>query len=339
MTQKNCPLVFLCPIYNYKERDSMLKPKVLHKGDTIGVISPASPSFKKSEVIRGTETLKQWGFNVVLSKNLNKSKGFTAGTDRERADDFNDMFARDDVDAVFVTQGGYGSARLMNYIDFDLVRQNPKVFIGFSDITSLHLAIHKFTGLVTFHGPGISRYNPEDLTEYTKKHLLKALTSTEPIGPITLSDEKKWIDTIYPGACEAPIIGGNLTLLCATLGTPYEVDTRGKILFIEELETEPWIFDHMLTHLKNAGKFDDLAGVVVGECIECTPRLHNPGYYVDTSLEDLLFEFFEPLMVPAIHGLPIGHTKDLATLPIGVKAKLDASKKDFTIIESCLEEK
>lgn len=314
----------------------LVKPKVLKIGDTIGVISPASPSYKNSEVVRGVETLKKWGFKVHLSKNLNKSKGFIAGTDKERAEDFNEMFGRKDIDAVFVTQGGYGSARMLKYIDFEIVKDNPKIFIGFSDITSLHLAIFKKTGLVTFHGPGMSRYNPEDLSDYTKNQLFKALTSVEPIGDILLADEKKWINIINPGKCEAPLIGGNLTLICSTLGTPNEIDTNGKIFFIEELETEPWIIDHMLTHLANAGKFDNVAGIVVGECINCKPNLHNPGYYVDISLEDILYEFIKPLKVPSIHGLPIGHTKDMATLPIGVMARLDATAKKLTIIESCV---
>jgi muramoyltetrapeptide carboxypeptidase len=316
----------------------VIKPTVLRKGDTIGVISPSSPSFKRSEVLRGKETLQHWGYRVELSKNLNISKGFTAGSDKQRAADFNDMFARKDINAVFVTQGGYGSARMLRYIDFDLVRNNPKIFIGFSDITSLHAAIHKYTGLVTFHGPGMSRYNPEDLSEYTQKSLFKALTSPEPIGAITLADEKKWVETIYPGQCEGPLIGGNLTLLCATLGTPYEIDTKGKILFIEEVESEPWIIDHMLTHLNNAGKLEQAAGIVIGECVECAPNTHNPGYYVDKSLEDVLYDIIEPLRIPSIFGLPIGHSKDLATLPIGVQARLDAAGKNFAVIESCLED-
>ncbi len=316
----------------------MLKAKLLQKGDTIGVISPASPSYKRSDVRRGMETLKQWGYKVVLSKNLNKRKGFVAGTDEERAEDFNEMFSRKDIDAVFVTQGGYGSARMLKYIDFDIVRKNPKIFVGFSDITSLHLAILKETGLITFHGPGMSRYNPEELTDYTKNYLFKAIASTEPIGNIPLADEKKWINTINPGTAEGIITGGNLTLICSTLGTPYEIETDGKILFIEELETEPWIIDHMLTHLLNAGKLDNVAGIVVGECVNCTPRLHNPGYYVDMSLEDILFEFIKPLKVPSIHGLPIGHTKDMATIPLGVRAKLDATNKKLTIIEASVKE-
>ena len=314
----------------------IVKPKILELGDTIGVISPASPSYRSSDVIRGVETLKQWGYKVELSKNLNKTKGFVAGSDEDRANDFNEMFQRKDIDAVFVTQGGYGSARMVKYIDFEVIKANPKIFIGFSDITFLHIAIYEKTRMVTFHGPGISRYNLNDLSDYTKDYLFKALTSLEPIGEIPLSDNKKWINTIHPGICEGPLIGGNLSLLCSTLGTPYEIETDGRILFLEELETEPWIIDHMLTHLANAGKFENVAGIVVGECVDCKPNLHNPGYYVDISLEDLLFEHLAPLEVPVIHGLPIGHTRDIATLPMGVMAKLDADNKKFIITESAL---
>jgi muramoyltetrapeptide carboxypeptidase len=314
----------------------MMKPKVLQPGDTIGVISPASPSFRTSDVTRGLETLKKWGYKVQLSKNLNKRKGFVAGTDEERADDFNDMFARKDIDAIFVTQGGYGSARILQYIDFEIVRQNPKIFIGFSDITSLHLAIYKKTGLITFHGPSMSRFNTEDLTDYTKASLFRALTQQEPMGIIGLADEKKYIDLIYPGKAEGLLTGGNLTLVCATLGTPYEIETAGKILFLEELDTEPWIIDHMLTHLANAGKLQDASGIVVGECKNCRPSLHYPGYYVDLSMEDLLQEYLKPLKIPAVYGLPIGHTSDMATLPLGVRARLNADKRELEILESAV---
>lgn len=312
----------------------MKKAKRLEKGNTIGVISPSSPSEKKSEVIRGVETLESMGYQVVLSKNLNKTKGFTAGSEEERADDMNEMFRRDDIDAVFVTQGGYGAAQLIRHLDFDVIAQNPKIFTGFSDITSLHMAIHKHAELVTFHSPGISRFNSEALTDYTKEAFFRAIAQPEPIGEIKLADPKKWVYPIHPGVTEGILTGGNLTLICATLGTPYEIDTRGKILMIEDLDTEPWIFDHMLSHLRNAGKLEQAAGIVVGECHNCVPFLYNPGYYVDTSLEDVLDYYIKPLGVPAIYGLPLGHTDDLATIPLGVGARLDAENKKFEILES-----
>ncbi|MDW7677468.1 MAG: LD-carboxypeptidase, partial [Bacillota bacterium] len=203
--------------------------------------------------------------------------------------------------------------------------------------TSLHLAILKKTGLGTFHGPSMSRFNPEELTSYTQESLFSVLTKPEPVGVVHLADEKKYIDLIYPGKAEGILTGGNLTLVCATLGTPYEIETAGKILFIEELDTEPWIIDHMLTHLANAGKLREAAGIVVGECINCRPRQHNPGYYVDLSTEDLLQEYLKPLKIPAIYGLPIGHTKDMATLPLGVRVRLNADKKELEILESAVE--
>ena len=311
----------------------MKKAKRLEIGDTIGVISPSSPSEKKSEIARGVETMESLGYKVVLSKNLNKSKGLVAGTEEERAEDLNEMFLRDDIDAVFVTQGGYGAAQMIRHIDFPMIAQNPKIFTGFSDITSLHLAIIKFSQVVTFHSPGISRFNSEDLTDYTKETFFRAITQTEPVGEIKLANPKKWINRINQGTAEGIITGGNLTLICATLGTPYEIDTRVKILFFEDLDTEPWIFDHMLSHLRNAGKLEQAAGIVIGECHNCVPFLYNPGYYVDTSLEDVLDYYIKPLSVPAIYGLPMGHTDDLATIPLGVEARLDADNKKLEILE------
>jgi len=312
----------------------MLKSKKLEKGQTIGVVSPASPSFNKSQILRGKETLESLGYKVILSKNLNKTKGLVSASEEERAQDINDMFRHDEIDAIFVSQGGYGSAQLISRLDYDVIRQNPKIFTGFSDITSLHLAIGKFAGLITFHGPGMGRFNSEDLTDYTRDSFFRALSQTEPAGEIRPADEKKWLNPIGAGQCEAPLAGGNLTLICASLGTPYEIDTKGKILLIEDIETEPWVFDHMLCHLRNAGKLNDLAGIVVGECVKCEPRKHDPAFFCDTSLEDVLAYYIEPLKIPAVYGLPLGHTKDLATLPLGVMARLDADAKKLIILES-----
>jgi muramoyltetrapeptide carboxypeptidase len=312
----------------------MIKAKHLSKGDTIGVISPASPSEKKSDITRATEYLENLGYKIILGKNVNKTKGFTAASEEDRAADFNDMFARDDIDAVFVTQGGYGSAQLLRHIDFDAMRQSPKILTGFSDITSLHLMVHKLSGVVTFHGPGMSRFNKEELTEYTESQFFKALSHTEPIGEICLADNKKWIVSFGGGTAEAPVIGGNLTLICASLGTPYEIDCKDKILLLEEVDTEPWVFDHMLSHLRNAGKLDESAGIVIGECRNVEPFKHNPGFYSDRSLEDVLEYYIGGLNKPAIYGLPLGHTDDLATLPLGVQCRLDGGNKTFTVLES-----
>ncbi|MGP4082253.1 S66 peptidase family protein [Pseudalkalibacillus sp. R45] len=311
-----------------------IKPKRLEKGQTVGIIAPASPLYNRSDLIRGIKTLEEWGFKVKVGEHVNNKHEYLAGTDEERAYDFNAMFVDPEVDAIFVTQGGYGSARMIRYLDFEKVKKNPKIFIGYSDITSLHLAIQKYTGLVTFHGPGMAGFNPEDLSEYRKNHLFKALAQEEPIGEIPLADEKKWINIINSGDAEGELVGGNISLICASLGTPFEIDTKGKILFLEEVWTEPWILDHYFTHLMNAGKIQEAAGIVIGECSDCEPFKHNPGFHVTFSLEDILFDYLEPLKIPAIHGLPIGHTKDLATLPIGVNARLEASNGKLFVTET-----
>lgn len=311
-----------------------VKPKKLEKGQTVGIVAPASPLYNRSDLTRGIQMLEEWGFKVKVGENVNNKYEYLAGTDRERAYDFNRMFEDPDVDAIFVTQGGYGSARMMKHIDFELVKQNPKIFIGYSDITSIHLAIQKYTGVVSFHGPGMAGFNSEDLTNYRKDQLFKAITKDEPIGEIPLADKKKWINIINPGVTEGELTGGNLSLVCASLGTPFEIDTKGKILFLEEVWTEPWMLDHYFTHLMNAGKLQEAAGIVIGECTNCEPFKHNPGFHVTFSLEDILYEFLEPLKIPTIHGLPIGHTKDLATLPLGVDARLEASHGKLFVTET-----
>lgn len=310
------------------------KPKKLSPGNRIGVVSPSTSLERKSDILRATEKLEKLGYQVAIGKNVDHQRGFVSGTEEERMEDLHEMFSREDIDAIFVTQGGYGSAQFISKLDFDLIRRNPKIFIGFSDITSLHLAIHKFGELVTFHGPGFGRFNDEELTDYTLEQMIKALGSDVPIGAIPQADPKKWLYAIQGGVCEGELIGGNMTLICSSLGTPFEIDTKGKILFFEDVDIEPWIFDHMLCHLRNAGKLKDVAGVAVAECVDCVPLVYKPGYYVDTSLEDVLEYYLKPLGVPVLYGLPLGHTKDMATLPLGVRARLDCDKKKLTVLES-----
>lgn len=214
------------------------------------------------------------------------------------------------------------------------MKASPKIFTGFSDITSLHLALNKMAGLVTFHGPGISRFNSDELTDYTKASFLSALTSEEALGDVKKASDKTWLNVISPGSAEGELIGGNLTLICASLGTPYEIETKGKILLIEDVDMEPWMMDHMLSHLRNAGKLDQAAGFIVGYCKNCIPYRTNPSYYVDMTLEDVLDYYLKPLKVPAFYGLPLGHTKDIATLPLGVAVRVDADEQRFTVLES-----
>lgn len=311
-----------------------MKPKKLEKGHTIGLISPASGQYLRSYITRATKALENWGYNVVLGKYVSEKNGYLAGTDQQRAFDFNDMFRREDIDAVFCTNGGYGSSRILNAIDYEAVASNPKIFVGYSDITALHLAIFKNTGLVTFHGPGATSFPAEWMKDYTREHLFKALCDDEPIGSIEMADENKYLHVIGSGVAEGVLVGGNICMITSTLGTPYEIETEGRILFLEDLNTEPWEMDHRMAHLLNAGKLHQAAGIVIGECRSCDPRMFKPAYHVDTSLEHIFEEYLAPLDIPVLYGLPIGHTEDMATLPYGVRARVDADNKSFRVLEN-----
>lgn len=313
----------------------MIKPKRLQKGDTIGIVSPSSGIWKRSELWRSMAEIEKWGYRVKVGKHADRNHYYLAGNDAGRVEDLMNFFKDDTVDAIFCSQGGYGSARLLRYLDFAIIRSNPKIFLGYSDITALHLGIHKLSRLVTFHGPNALSAGSACMTDYRYEQLLKAIAGNEPIGAIKMAGPEGYLLKINGGpAVEAPLIGGNLTLICATLGTPYEIDTRGKIFFLEELDTEPWVMDHMLTHLLNAGKLQEAAGIVIGECTNCDPLEHKPGFYSQCSLEDVIFDLLEPLGLPVLYGLPLGHTKDLATLPLGVMGRLDAGEGSLAIIET-----
>lgn len=312
----------------------MIKPKRLKKGDTIGIVSPSSGLYKRSELWRGIETLESWGLKVKIGKYAYKNDYYLAGTDQERADDFNSMFADDSIDAVFCSQGGYGAGRILNLIDYELIKTNPKILFGFSDITALHLAIQKKCQLVTFHGPSLVGFYGDFFTPYKEKMLKKAVMDDVPIGEIKLpKNSESYLVKISDGMAKGKLIGGNLTLICSSLGTPFEIETKDKILFIEDIDVEPWVFDHMLTHLINAGKLAQVSGIVVGECSNCEPFEYKPGFQAQCSLEDVLFDRLSNLNIPVLAGLPIGHIKDNCTIPEGVEATLDATVTRFSIDE------
>ncbi len=311
----------------------LIKPARLKEGDTIGIVSPSSGIWKRSDMLRSIEEIESWGFKIKIGENAYNSRNYLAGNDRDRANDLMEFFSDGEVDAIFCSQGGYGASRVLRYLNFEIIRSNPKIFLGYSDITSLHLAINKFCGLVTFHGPCALSAGSEDMTPYRFDYMMKALKGDKPVGKITIGAQNKYLLKINGGKAEAPVIGGNLTLICSTLGTPYEIETEGRILFIEELDTEPWIIDHMLTHLLNSGKLQQAAGIVVGECMNCEPLKHNPGFPNQCSLEDIIYDLLQPLGLPMLYGLPLGHTKDLATIPLGVAALVDADNGIFEITE------
>ncbi len=317
----------------------MMKPKVLKKGDTVGFVTPSTYVSSPDEIASALRTADYFGLKVKMGPNVRKRTGYVGGTIAERAADVNAMFADPEVKAIFAIRGGYGSAQILPELDYGLIARNPKIFQGYSDITAMHLAIHQKTGLVTFHGPVML----SGFTPYTIDHFRRALFSAKPIGAVTNPAESNTMRPNHPlrtvrgGKARGPLIAGNLTLISTTMGTPYEIDTRGKILCIEDVGEEPYSMDRMLTQLRLAGKLEQAAGIVMGECARCTPREFRPGFDSTFSLGEIVDDILGGLKIPVLAGLTFGHTADQLTLPQGCAAELDADRGTLTIEESALE--
>jgi len=313
-----------------------LRPRALRPGDTVGLITPSTYVSDPDRLALAEHTLKYFDLKAKFGKNVRKRNGYLGGSILERLDDLHSMFADPSVSAVFAIRGGYGSAQLLDRIDYNLLRKNPKIFLGYSDITALHLAIQKRTGMVTFHGPvALSGFS-----EYTQKNFRRALFETAPLGSVANPPESNQLRpahtlrTIRPGKARGPLVGGNLTLISTTMGTPFEIETRGRILLLEDVDEQPYSIDRMLTQLRLAGKFDGVAGVIFGECNACRPRDYKPALESTLSLGEVLDEILGQLRVPVLSGLTFGHTDDQLTLPLGVMATLDADKGELVIEES-----
>ncbi|MBL8203903.1 MAG: LD-carboxypeptidase [Blastocatellia bacterium] len=315
---------------------SLIKPRKLNPGATIGLISPATPTTNPDALANADRALKFFGFKVKVGKNVGRRAGYFGSSPEERLDDLHAMFRDAEVDAVFALRGGYGSQHLLDRIDYDLIRRHPKIFLGYSDITALHLAINKYAGLVTFHGPNML----SEFTDYTQQHFRRAMFDHKPLGVLSNPPENNPIRphhpirTIRSGTATAPIIGGNLTLISTLMGTPYEIDCRGKILLLEDIGEEPYRMDRMLTQLRLAGKFKDAVGIIVGECVDCAPSDFKPSLGSNFSLGEVLDAMLKPLTVPVFYGLTFGHTDDQLTLPLGVLATMNADQGTLEIKES-----
>ena len=309
--------------------------KPLPPGGTIGVAAPASPYDARSEVLRGVEWWESQGYRVKLAPHVYARDDYVAGDARERAADLNVLFADPEVDVVQALQGGYGSAQTIPYLDFDAIAANPKPFVGFSDITALHVAIHRRTDMPTFYGNGLVGVGSAEATEFTRQRLLEVLRG-EAAGEVPPDPDDPYVLAIRDGSVTAPLVGGCLWLLMQTMGTPWEVDFDGAILFFEDYKAPPYYVDGMLTQLHHAGKLENVAGVVVGEMKDCDWGDLRPAsdWARSRSLEDVLEEHLGPLGVPVLYRLPLGHGKHLASIPLGVRYTLDADRRRLTLDES-----
>jgi muramoyltetrapeptide carboxypeptidase len=320
----------------FTEPVDLIRPKALRPGDTVGLITPATEVPDPDRLALAERTINYFKLRMKRGRNVGRRFATYHESVDARLDDLHAMFRDPDVKAVFCIRGGYASAHLLDRVDYDLIRRNPKIFIGYSDITALHLAIHKHARLVTFHGPIVlSRF-----TDYTQQYFRKALFETAPIGKVTNPSDSNelrpahTLRTVRPGVATGQLIGGNLSLISTTLGTPYEIETRGKILFLEDVEEQAYSIDRMLTQLRLAGKFDQVAGVIWGECEDCGPRAYQPSTVLPFTVGEVVDNILGALKVPVLSGLTIGHTNDQLTLPLGVSAALDATAGELEIKEA-----
>ena len=311
----------------------IIKPKRLKLGDTLGVIAPSS-ALPPHVVEKAIQSLEGLGFKLKLGKNLNQQRGYLAGTDAERLEDLHWAFSDPEVDAVWCVRGGYGATRLLPNIDFKLIKKNPKIFIGYSDITALHVAIFQKTGLVTFHGP----VGTSDYTDYTKGHVLNTLTQPTHPYKVELSAENQAntsnlfkTEVIRAGKCRGQLIGGNLTLLSAMAGTPFGLgDLKGKILFMEDIDERPYRIDRMLVQLLESHNLKDLAGIALGIFEGCNPKPDENSLSLMECFKDLLGN----LGIPVYYGLSFGHISNQFTLPMGIEAELDTEGGTLTLLEA-----
>ncbi len=317
---------------SYPHTDKIIKPARLKKGDRLGLIAPGR-FITEEELKTSVNSLETIGFKVVYTNNILSRNGYLAGTDEQRTSDLNEMFSRDDIDGIVAARGGYGCTRILPLLDYNLIGKNPKVLLGYSDITALHMAIYAKTGLVSFHGPvGISTFNEYSISNF--KNVL-----VYPLENLTLynaEDEGNYdlkSFTIISGKSSGRLVGGNLSLMVSLIGTPYDFDSSGKLIFIEEIGEQPYRIDRMLTQMIEAGKFENASGIILGEFVDCEPKKDDLNSF---SLKEVLYKCLYDLNVPVIYGMSFGHIKNKLTLPIGINAELNSVNQTITLLESAV---
>jgi muramoyltetrapeptide carboxypeptidase len=308
----------------------IVKSTALRSGDLVAVVAPAS-NLKSDYLGRGVAELKRLGFRVRHREDILDKARYTAGSDQRRAEELMQAFSDPEVRAIWAARGGYGVMRILKLLDEELLRANPKIFIGYSDMTALHLYLYRRFGWVTFHGPMAAKDLAGGEGHYDLKTLLAALTRTEPIGEIK-SSKTEILHYSSSGAVSGRLLGGCLSLITAMMGTPDDLDTRGSILFLEDTGTRPYAIDRMLQQLRLAGKFDEVQGIIFGEMIDCVQHAEQ-GY----TIQEVLCECTADLGVPVMFGLPSGHSsRGNLTLPLGVMATLDAERGVLRVDESAV---
>jgi muramoyltetrapeptide carboxypeptidase len=317
------------------QKAARLPPKLV-AGARIALVAPAGPLLDRDDLQRAVELCRALGHEPVPGAHAGRRHGYLAGADDERVGDLNAALADDRVDAVWCIRGGYGVTRILHRVDMDLVARRPKPVIGFSDITALLNALTSATGVVTFHGPTAR----QPMTAFGRQHFERVLGSNAPAGRLerlappadVLVPRAPRVATIVRGRAEGRLVGGNLTLLQCLVGTSWQPDFEGALLFLEDVGEDLYRVDRALSHLRLAGLLDGLAGVIIGQFTDMKRATSDGGL----GFDEVLASYFEPLKVPTAMGFPIGHVDDQWTMPIGVRARLDADAGEVELLEAAV---
>lgn len=297
----------------------MIVPKRLVRGSTIGLIAPSS-AVEVDKVKESIKAVEHLGYRVKVGPSCYERYGYLSGSDEIRSRDINMMFEDESVDGIFCIRGGYGTIRIMDMIDFDMIKKNPKIFVGYSDITTLHIAFNQLCNFVTYHGPMPSVDMVDSFKDFSRSSLFEQTVNKDSNGEI--KNPKGYnLQTYNGGIAKGQLIGGNLSLIVSTLGTPYEIDTKSKILFIEDIDEEPYSVDRMLSQLRLSGKLDDAAGILIGDFCDCVPRKEN-SLSLENAIDDVLCKVDKPI----IKGIMAGHCAPMITLALGKEIIFDADK-------------
>ena len=313
----------------------IIKPARLRKGQKVGLIAPGS-AIEEEALQKAIKNLKDLGLKVELGKHVRAKHGYIAGTDEERLSDLHMMFRRSDIDAIWCARGGYGCTRLLPDLDYELIKSNPKLLIGYSDITALLNGIFEKTGLVGIHGP----VGASEQTDYTKAHFVKVAMKSNKQFKIELSAENQQeedkafeIYAIQPGKAEGVLVGGNLSLLAAMAGTTYQPQVKDRLVFIEDVGEKPYRVDRMLTQLRQAYALEEAAGIALGVFADCEADEDDASLTLKECLHDRLGD----LDIPIMYGFSFGHISNQCSFPVGVRAQMDTTKKTITLLEAAVQ--
>lgn len=304
--------------------------KKLKKGDTIGIIAPAScTTYEK--VLEAKKNIEDMGYQVILGECTKKQWYSYAGTDEERAEEINSFFDDKSIDAIICMRGGYGSNRLIELLDFEVIKRNPKIFVGYSDITTLHIALNEKANLITFHGPMAVSNFTGNYNRDTYENFIEMLSNSK--YEQSIKNITKELKVLNEGRAKGKLVGGNLATLIATLGTEYDLDYNGKILFLEDVGEKTYKIDRFLNQLKKHGVFEKIEGLVLGDFKNCIQDSEK-----DMTLLEVFQNYFKELKKPVIYNFESGHSEPMLTLPLGAICEIDTYNKELKVLERVVSE-